>query len=105
MEITWTFISTRLIIEQMWIIVLSRLTVMYILQLVYNSKKCVVLTANRQYDVGNVKPVPAVVYSYYEPGLSSIYKSLICYHVNAIVRSRERVSAVCTINNGWRDCL
>ncbi|XP_062501514.1 C3 and PZP-like alpha-2-macroglobulin domain-containing protein 8 [Corticium candelabrum] len=41
----------------------------YLNQLVYNSKKCVVVTANRQYDVGNVKPVPAVVYSYYEPDL------------------------------------
>ena len=38
-------------------------------QLVYNSKKCVQITASRQYDVGAVQPVPAVVYSYYEPGL------------------------------------
>ena len=83
----------------------SILTVVYIFQLVYNNKKCVVVTANRQYDVGNVKPVPAVVYSYYEPGLSYVCKSLICCYVNAIVRSRERVGAVCTIDNGWRDCM
>ena len=104
-EIRWTFISTRLIIDQIGIIVPSRLTVVYIFQLVYNSKKCVVLTANRQYDVGNVKPAPAVVYSYYEPGLSYVHKSLIFYYVNAIVRSRERVGAVCTIDSGWRDFM
>ncbi|XP_062501063.1 C3 and PZP-like alpha-2-macroglobulin domain-containing protein 8 [Corticium candelabrum] len=42
---------------------------LYLNQLVYNSRKCVQVTANREYDVGNVQPVPAEVYSYYEPDL------------------------------------
>jgi hypothetical protein len=42
---------------------------LYLNQLVYKSRKCVQVTASRQYDVGAVQPVPAVVYSYYEPDL------------------------------------